>query len=70
MTKVEYKIPRVRARAYKYAEYYVRLQRTLKECPQYLCIHAPEKLYNHLNKLESEVFNVVCGDYEIWVELK
>ena len=70
MTKLEHKILRVRARAYEYAECYARLQRILKECPQYLCIHTPEKLHNHLNKLESAVFNVVCGDYETWVELK
>lgn len=70
MTKVEYKIVGIRARAYEFATYYTALQRTLKECPQVLCIPTPEKLHNHLNKLESAVFNVVCGDYETWVELK
>ena len=70
MTKLEHKILRVRARAYAYAEYYTRLQQTLKEGPQICLLQTPVKLYNHLNKLESPVFNVVCGDYEVWVELK
>ena len=70
MTKLEHKILRVRARAYEYAEYYASLQQTLKVCPQLMYIPTPEKLHNHLNKLESAVFNVVCGDYETWVELK
>ena len=70
MTKLEHKILRVRARAYEYAEYYARLQQTLKECPQICFLQTPVKLHNHLNKLESPVFNVVCGDYEVWVELK
>ena len=70
MTKLEHKILHVRARAYDYADYYTLLQQTLKECPHMCFIQTPVKLHNHLNKLESPVFNIVSGDYDVWVELK
>lgn len=70
MTKVEHKVMHARVRAYSFASYYSKLQQRLKVCPQNCCVEAPIKLRNHLNKLQSTVFNVVSGDYDTWVELK